>query len=365
MSYYIRLNKAKTRYYGIVYYVDRDGKRHQKSTPTFQYKREAKEKAIQLEDELNRLDVDLKDISLYDYYIRWYELYKRGNLSQQTKNRYENIGRVIQGYFKDTRMRDVKRTDFQKFINWYGDNHARDSVQKLMNAIKKCVSYAMDDDILLKDFTNNTKMVYDKGRMINVEYLNHDEIETLIQATKAGLSPHFTSRYMILTAIFTGMSKSEIQAITWKDIDFLHSTISITKSWDDVGKYFKDTKTDASSRTIKVNPEMLKLLKELQVNQSIMVFQNIQGTVPTSNALNKCLRSTMDKAGISKQGFHFHSLRHVHVAYLLSQGVDIYAISKRLGHSNITITLDTYSYLIDEYKAKNDDTIINQLAKLI
>ena len=72
----------------------------------------------------------------------------------------------------------------------------------------------------------------------------------------------------------------------------------------------------------------------------------------------------MSDCEIEKQGFHFHSLRHVHVAYLLGKGVDVYAISKRLGHSNITVTLNTYSYLIDEYKAKNDTLIIDKLAQL-
>lgn len=73
----------------------------------------------------------------------------------------------------------------------------------------------------------------------------------------------------------------------------------------------------------------------------------------------------MADCGIKKQGFHFHSLRHVHVAYLLGQGVDVYAISKRLGHANVTITLNTYSYLIDDYKAKNDELITQKLAQLL
>lgn len=103
---------------------------------------------------------------------------------------------------------------------------------------------------------------------------------------------------------------------------------------------------------------------DLKANNSVMVFQNVLGTIPTSNALNKCLRSIMNDCDIKKQGFHFHSLRHVHVAYLLGEGVDIYAISKRLGHSNITVTLRTYSYLIDEYKAKNDTLIIDKLSEL-
>ncbi|HIZ96713.1 MAG TPA: tyrosine-type recombinase/integrase [Candidatus Ligilactobacillus excrementavium] len=50
--------------------------------------------------------------------------------------------------------------------------------------------------------------------------------------------------------------------------------------------------------------------------------------------------------------FHFHSLRHFHVAYLLFQGIELYTISKHLGHSNMMITAKKYAYLVDEYKAK-------------
>lgn len=136
------------------------------------------------------------------------------------------------------------------------------------------------------------------------------------------------------------------------------------KLWDDAKKAFKSTKTESSNRVIKVNSKLLGYLKDLKANGTTMVFQNVLGTIPTSPALNKCLRSIMKECGIKKQGFHFHSLRHVHVAYLLGKGVDIYAISKRLGHSNITVTLNAYSYLIEEYKAKNETLIIDKLAEL-
>lgn len=69
-----------------------------------------------------------------------------------------------------------------------------------------------------------------------------------------------------------------------------------------------------------------------------MVFINQYGTIPTSSAVNKTLRDCLSEISINKRGFHFHSLRHTHVAYLLSEGIDIYAIAKRLGHSDITTT---------------------------
>lgn len=54
----------------------------------------------------------------------------------------------------------------------------------------------------------------------------------------------------------------------------------------------------------------------------------------------------------------------VTVAYLLSQGIPIKIISKRLGHSRVTVTLNVYSYLIDEFKAQNDDLILQKLSQL-
>lgn len=362
MSY---VKKAKNGYYGYAYYHDKDGKRRQKSVGKFKLKRDAVEQANKVEKELSGVDIVLKEISLTEYYKRWYEIYKgNSSLSYSSKKRYLIFYRVIKNYFKSRQLKSIKRMDYQKFINWYGKSHAFKSVSKLNGAIRQCVSYAIDDDIVSKDFTHNVHITYNKEKNIKVEYLNNDEIKILKRATIQGLNRHNTSRYMILTAIYTGMRKEEIQALSWNDIDELNGTISITKAWDDVKKDFKSTKTIKSRRTIPVNRELLHYLDDLKSNNSTMIFRNAFGTIPTSTALNKCLRNIMKQNGIEKQGFHFHSLRHVHVAYLLSKGVDIYAISKRLGHSSVTITLNTYSYLIDEYKAKNDTLITDTLAEL-
>ena len=362
MSY---AKKAKKGYYGIAEYRDQNGKRHQKSVGCFKLKREALTEAEKQEKELASVNVVLKDITLVDYFKRWFELYKANKAqSSSARNQYRIMVKMITKYWGNTQLRDIRRSDYQAFINWYGSNHAYKSVSKLNGAIRSAVGYAIDDDVLTKDFTHNVNVTYNRNRKRKVDYLTNDELQALKKAVLCKLSPYNTSRYMILTAIYTGMRKSEIQALTWKDIDFLHSTISVNKSWDEKKKAFKPTKTESSNRTIKVNRELLKHLADLKANNSVMVFQNVLGTVPTSNALNKCLRSIMNDCGINKQGFHFHSLRHVHVAYLLGKGVDIYAISKRLGHSNITVTLNTYSYLIDEFKAKNDTLIIDKLAEL-
>lgn len=360
------VKKAKNGYYGYVNYRDSNGNRKQKKAKGhFKLKRDAKEAAGKLKLELEASNTSLADISFADYYRRWVELYKENKIkSHSAKYQYKLIGNYIEDYFEQKKLKDIHRSDYQAFINWYGKDHSYESVRKLKGACHTCVSYAVDDDVVRKNFTDNVELVYDSERTRKVQYLSNDELIKLKKRVVSQLDHNYTSRYMILTAIYTGMRKAEIQALTWNDIDFLHSTISINKSWDEKEKNFKSTKTESSNRVIKVNRELLKRLEDLKVNSSTMVFRNMFGTIPTSNALNKCLHEIMKNAKIDKEGFHFHSLRHVHVAYLIGQGVDIYAISKRLGHANVNITLKVYAYLIDEYKAKNDNLIVEKLQKI-
>lgn len=175
----------------------------------------------------------------------------------------------------------------------------------------------------------------------------------------------YTSRGMILLAIYSGMRLSEIQALTWSDINFIKQTVTINKSWNAVKHKFKAAKTSSSNRTIKINRFMLNYLRKLKrQSKSTMVFRNSFGTIPTSNAVNDVLRHAMSVLNIKRTNFHFHSLRHSHVAILLAHGIDIYAISKRLGYANTAITSETYAYLIDEYKDKTDNQIIEALNNL-
>ena len=86
--------------------------------------------------------------------------------------------------------------------------------------------------------------------------------------------------------------------------------------------------------------------------------------IPSSNAVNKTLRRKKKKADLNKNDFHFHSLRHAHVAYLLSQGVDLTIISKRLGHADTTVTSKVYAYLVEEYKDKAENQIEKYLENI-
>ncbi len=345
-------------------WMDHD-KRHWKSKQGFPTKRQAQKWALDQENQLQKgVQVD-KKVSFVDYYNKWVETYKAPYLSDGSVKRYRQLGQVLKNYFHDRPITEITRTDYQDFLTKYAAVHAPVTVHKTNAFIRASVRSAMLDDLLTKDFTMSVIVGGDKSRIRQVEYLNLDEIKRLLEHATKTINPHYMSRQMIITAIYTGMRLSEIQALTWNDIDLKKGKIDISKSWDTVNQKFKPTKNPSSVRTIAINQKLVDLFKKMKKSSMHdMVFVTQDGTVPSSTAVNKVLRKLLDELDIHREGFHFHSLRHSHVALLIANGIDIYTISKRLGHSNTTTTSQIYAYLLDEYRNKTDNKITKIMDKL-
>lgn len=289
---------------------------------------------------------------------------ENGKLRQtSTLQRFKTVRNLIKKYFDGVKIQNVTRTDYQQFLNQIGQKYAKSTMRLITTTIKSCVKSAIVDEVITKDFTQRTEAVYNRDRGLNVDYLTVEEIKRLVETIKNSLNPKHPIPYMILTAIYTGMRLGEIAALEWLDIDFDKQTISITKSWSPAIYSTKAPKNDSSNRTIAVNKFLLSTLLQLKNNSHDMVFKSANG-MPFSGSANASLRSFLKKADINKPGYHFHSLRHSHVAYLLSKNVDLYAISQRLGHKYITTTAKVYAYLIDEYKEREDQKIIKAIDEI-
>lgn len=362
--------KRKSGWRVRVYYYTADGKRKSISKSGFRAKNDAKAYAETKEAELNREFVAFDpNIAFADYFKEWYETYKVGSILPITLVRYQATEHLLRKYFRDEPLASVTRPQYQKFIRLYGKKHAPSTVREKHALIRRCVESAMYDEVIHKDFTFNITLISNKNKEMQVDYMNITELKQLTNYLLNHLNYHYGSNYLILTAIFTGARLGELLALTWKDINFNFKTVNINKAWNYFeGGKFKTTKNENSKRIIPISDTLVQVLKELkkqkQPKASDQVFLTQFGTVPTSEAVNKTLKSNMKKLGINRKNFHFHSLRHSHVAYLLSLGVDIYAIAKRLGHSDITTTTRTYAYLIDEFKHANDKKITSGLDDL-
>lgn len=348
-------------------YYDNAGVRRVKSKSGFRTKKEAELYLLELQNEKVNGDLSLDTATLFPiFFINWFKTYKEQTVTARTKATYIQFYNALEASsLQNVEVGKMDRLQYQNFINEYGTTHAKSTVVKLNSLIRACVKDAMYDGFIKKDFTHGIALSFDEKRTRQIEYLNVSETQTLLRYVKDTANPHFTSKYMIILAITTGMRLGEIQGLMWKNINFDFKTITVDHSWNYEEERLQPTKAD-SDRIIYVNEATIELLSSLKEHStSDMVFMNQYKTIPSSSAVNKTLRESLKACGIDKRGFHFHSLRHTHVAYLLSEGIDLYIISKRLGHSDISMTSKVYSYLIDEYRQKSTKQIISSLDKLI
>ena len=363
MIYLASIRKRGNKFEVRTSWQDLQGMYHHKS---FDSKIEAKAYAADMEHYKNRGFISINSKTHFpEYFWNWFTTYKEANVSERTKLTYKQVYHALQDYFPQIPIEELDRRKYRQFIAKFGKKHAKSTVSKFNSLIHACVKDALYDGDIKKDFVEGTNLVYDKRRTRKVDYLSIEDMEKLCEYLTKSLNHHFTAKYMILTALYTGARLGEIQALTWKDINFNFKTITINKAWHETDHQFKDTKNESSKRIIRINQNLLDILNELKQNKTKMVFENQYHTIPTSSAVNKTLRECLQNCSIDRQGFHFHSLRHTHVAYLLANHVELYIIAKRLGHSDITTTSRVYSYLIDEYKVQSDNQIESILDNLM
>jgi integrase len=164
---------------------------------------------------------------------------------------------------------------------------------------------------------------------------------------------------LLATAVVTGMRRGELLALRWSDIDFARSRLLVLHSVDFMAGYGYvegKPKTAAGKRVISLPAFLLDMLREHHAQQlglskaadnwedHDLVFPNLRGGYLHPGHMGEKFRKLLKEAGLPL--IHFHDLRHSAASILLCMGVNVKVIQELLGHSDISITLRTYSHLL-------------------
>jgi integrase len=164
----------------------------------------------------------------------------------------------------------------------------------------------------------------------------------------------------IITAASSGARRGELCALTWEDVDFQKSKLSVTKSLAQTrakGLFVKSTKS-GRPRYFPLDEFALEVLAEHREEQARdkahfgsdyrhdlnLVFCQPNGYYYSPDAIGSRVKELMVEAGLGD--FSLHSLRHSHATIQLSKGTPLEVVSKRLGHANSNITLGIYSHAL-------------------
>ena len=193
-----------------------------------------------------------------------------------------------------------------------------------------------------------------------VEILSADEVVVTLRELRGH------DLYTIVAVdLGTGMRRGELLAIRWSDTDLDGATVRVERSSEETtkGLRFKAPKSKRGRRTISLPPSVVAVLREHRRKQlelrlalglgrpepEALVFCHPDGSPMSPDNLSRdWIRA---RKALSLPKVMFHALRHTHVSALIAAGLDVVTISRRIGHSKPTVTLNTYGHLF-----KNTDT---------
>lgn len=264
--------------------------------------------------------------SLYDYYLEFVERKRKEGLNPETIRVYMTTYNVLKEFKENIRISDISLPFIEKF-----DDHMREvngnSAGGRNPKHKNLRTIILDMQKRNLSIDNPYKWFKIPSSEAKEIYLDKTELNTLIEYTEQfdKNSKEYQILKMYQFSCFCGLRFSDAMTLIWKDIDFENSIVR---------KTMIKTKTDVITPLF---PMARNILMEWSKNGALLnsdtrVFYNY--AEPT---VNQTLRKHSKLAGINKH-ITYHSSRHTFATLLVVDGVDIYKISKYLGHKSVNMT---------------------------
>ena len=341
------------------------GKRKYKTKGGFYTKKEAKLAADEVEKKINNPNfLDNENITFGQVYERWianYKLTVKESSFHIVELQYKSRILPILG---NKKINQITTIECQDLINyWYSIPLKYYKV--LFNSITRIFKYAKQLKIVTDDPTSSVIIPKDSRQFDTLEhprnYYTRDELRKFLEYAEKHEKYKFYVLFRLLA--FSGMRKSEALALTWNDIDFDKSQITINKTLISTPKVEVSTpKTKNSNRIVFIDKKTLSILKEwelkqkkdllqkgfnaLSPNQLIFSNEDNRYIIPTTiiNPMNRIIR------GSNLPHITVHGLRHTYATLAAQGGMSVKQLQAQLGHSDVQTTLNIYTSITDEQR---------------
>lgn len=229
---------------------------------------------------------------------------------------------------------------------------SRRTVQYLHAILHRALEQAVKWELLQR----NPSDAVDAPRPARAEIrpLTPDQVAQLVSAMQGD-----TLYPLYYLAVATGCRRGELVALRWSDVDWQRPAITINRTAEEVGGrvIWTEPKTARSRRTIPLPGEAAAVLRSHLVQQeeqrrqlgTLAAGQDLVFCRPTGEPLSPGFVTQHFTVILNRAGLphvRLHDLRHTHATMLLAADVHPKVVAERLGHSTITLTLDTYSHVL-------------------
>jgi len=361
---------------------DANGKRP-RITFTHRIKREADAELARRLNELNMgLRITSSKMTTADYLARWLRDYASTNVSAKTYQRYKQIvEKNIVPALGHYHLASLTPLQIQDFYSWalthgrskgVGDGLSPRTVLHFHRVLHKALGQAVRWQLLNHNPADAVEPP--KVQRAEMKYLASDETARLLRELDS--TPYYLPA---LIASCTGMRRGEVLGLRWSDVDLDGKCLYVRRSLmqTDDGLTFKSPKS-RKGRRIDLGDSVLRELRRHKARQAEnrlalgasyqdndLVVCRDDGSACKPDTFTTAFRSYVHRRGFN---ISFHSLRHSHATQLLERGINPKVISERLGHANISITLDIYSHVtptMQEEAASVFDSMLDEAMRRV
>jgi integrase len=290
-------------------------------------------------DLLNQNDIDKgfkkSQLLFLDYFKALTEQRKR---SKGNYGGWDSTHKILMQFYKGKKIRlaDLSEDNLVAIKSYISNDYKTKSNENLsanaavayFNKVKACLNQAFDEKLIPDRIGSRVKGL--KGEETRREYLTEEEIAAA-EKTECEM-PRLKDAFLF--SVYTGLRWSDIENLQWKNVQYSAET--------GYSLNFRQQKTQGIEY-LPIPNKAIKFTGERK-EENERVFKGVQ-----YNAWNNLkIREWMIDAGINKK-ITFHCARHTFATLLLTKGIDIYTVSKMLGHRNLKTT-QVYTKVIDQKK---------------
>lgn len=285
---------------------------------------------ILLEDEKKKYKLNIIRDSTYYRNLSTIELLKNGILDKKS-------------------IKDITKKELEDFLISKVD-YSNSAIQKLMVKLRKAYEIALDEKLISENLAKKLIKPRSNKKTKEVIAFTTDELKEFISLIP---SSKYYMQYLI--ALNTGMRMGEINALHINDIDFDNKSININKtvSRNENGQDIINdtTKTKAGTRNIKINTILFNKLKDYCEDKTGYIFS--YDKIINTSAITVDIKKLCAKSDIIKITPSSHVLRHTFATRCIESGMPAVVLAKFLGHTDVSITLNTYTSVFDKFKTEH------------
>lgn len=300
-------------------------------------------------------------MTFQEYTEKWLRDYAQTNLSPKALYEYnKRLDNRILPTLGRLRMNQIKTSHIDKFLSDLQKSKRQDGKNGTLSArtvkdyhtqLRSMFQTAIDWDIIKQNPCTKAKVPKQQKKPPNS--YEPEQVQQLLEALN---QEDLIYQCLVLVALATSCRQGELMGLEWHHIDFEKNTLKIEQAAQYVkgkGQFIKDPKTNESNRTLTLPIFAVKILKQWELKQrenklavgdkwqgSDRIFTNRFGIPLKADYMSTWFPNFRLRHSLPY--ITFHGLRHTGATLLISEGLSIADVSKRLGHSNVNTTLGIY-----------------------